>query len=115
MCLSKNAQTLGLEALLTFHVSEEDFKTKLSSDFKWVTNTQAVFNSIATKSTPAANMWDHAKTHFLFMGSSPFAAAGVCVIILFWIKICPQILGSIKNLKNKYLSARSSTNTKAIG
>lgn len=55
MCLSKNAQTLELETLLTFHVSEEDFKTKLSSDFKWVTNTQAFFNSIATKFTPAAN------------------------------------------------------------
>lgn len=88
MCLSKNAQTLGLETLLTFHVSEEDLKTKLSSDFKWVTNTQAVFNGIATKFTPAANTWDHAKTHFLFMESSPFAAAVVCVcvIILFWKK-----------------------------
>lgn len=39
----------------------------------------------------------------------------VCVIILFWLKICPQILGSIKNIKNKYLSARSSSNTKAVG
>lgn len=56
MCLSKNAQTLVLETLLTFHVSEEDFKTKLSSNFKWVTNTQAVFNGIATKFTSAANI-----------------------------------------------------------
>lgn len=56
MCLSENAQTLGLETLLTFRVSEEDFKTKLCLDFKWVTNAQAVFNGIATKFTPAANM-----------------------------------------------------------
>lgn len=44
-----------------------------------MTSTQAVFNGIATKFTPAAHVVDRAKTHFLLMESSPFTATVVHV------------------------------------